>query len=434
MMNDTERLFSQCRQSTCIYIYGAGRNAEILYCYLVAHGFSPKGFIVSMRANNPQSLFGIPVVLADAHRQDKDELIVSSVIHKKPGYNDIVDNIIRVGFQNVFFFSEKLFKPIRLWYRSPGHNYSFQQGEYYVDLKVPVEQNHSIFVYEHDGEKYHWRVENYSLEAEFQDITQIFSEKTALEEFEEQYGAYNVLKSLEDIGDAKDASLRVYMTRSHVDRPAHMPELPDWVIPIQVGAALTDQTICEIRDNQGDNISDRNHLYSEATALYWMWKNAPKGDYIGLWHYRRHMTLTSDAPRILAANKVDVLVTAPTFEPKGLISIFGRLIPSSDIRILLQTVREVAPDYYPYAQQFFKSRFYPPCNIAIMRDEIFREYASYLFSVTVEIDNFYRRRGLVRNDRYMGFLVECLLGIFLMKHREQYRIAYTDMKFYEATV
>ena len=431
-MNDVENLLARCRQSTCLYIYGAGKNAEVLYCYLTAHGFSPKGFIVSSRANNPKSLLGIPVVLADDHRQNEGELIISSIIYDKPGYKDIMDNIIRVDFRNVFFFSKKLFEPIRLWYRPPGQEYSFRQGEYYVDPQVPVEQNHRVLVYEHDGERYHWRVENNSLNEEFKDITQIFSEKTALEEFEEQFGSYHVLKDMGNTDDFKDVVLRVYMTRSHVDRPAQIPELPAWVVPIQVGAALTDQTICEIRDNQGDNISDRNHLYSEATALYWMWKNAPKGDYIGLWHYRRHMTLTSDAPRILAANKVDVLVTAPTFEPKGLISIFGRLIPSSDIRILLQTVREVAPDYYPYAQQFFKSRFYPPCNIAIMRDEIFREYASYLFSVTFEIDNFYRRRGLVRNDRYMGFLVECLLGIFLMKNREKYRIAYTDMQFYAA--
>lgn len=432
-MNDVESLLARFCQSMRIYIYGAGKNAAILYCYLVAHGCFPKGFIVSTQANNPRSLLGMPVVLADDHRQNEGDLIVSSVIHKKPGYNEIIDNIVRLGFQNVFFFSEKLFEPIRLWYRSPGQEHSFRQGAYYVDPKIPAEQYHSILVFEHGGEKYHWRVENNTLKEEFMDITQIFPEKTALEEFEEQYGAYHILKDLGNANEAKDVLLRVYMTRSHVDRPAHIPELPEWVVPLQVGAALTDQTICEIRDNQGDNISDRNHLYSEATALYWMWKNAPKSDYIGLWHYRRHMALSADAPKILASNKVDVLVTAPTFEPKGLIRIFERLIPSSDIRILLQTVQEVAPDYYPYAQQYFKSRFYPPCNIAIMRDEIFREYAAFLFSVTFKIDDFYKKRNLVRNDRYMGFLVECLLGIFLMKNKERYRIAYTDMQFYAAT-
>ena len=114
MMNDVENFLARCRQSTCLYIYGAGKNAEVLYCYLTAHGFSPKGFIVSSRANNPKSLLGIPVVLADDHRQNEGELIISSIIYDKPGYKDIMDNIIRVDFRNVFFFSKKLFEPIRL--------------------------------------------------------------------------------------------------------------------------------------------------------------------------------------------------------------------------------------------------------------------------------------------------------------------------------
>lgn len=435
-MNDVNNLLIRCRKSASIYIYGAGRNAELLYCYLVAHRLMVAGFIVSARANNPCSLFGLPVVLSCEHQQRKDELILSSILHNRPGYMDIIDNIVRLGWRNVFFFSEKLFAPIRSWYRSPSPwpDCPFRQGAYYVDSEVTAEKYHSILVYEYGEKKYHWRVEDNSLKEEFKDIKQIFPGKTALEEFTEQFGPYHILETPGNDEVGKTVSLRVYMTRSHVDHPALLPDIPEWIVPIQVGAALTDQIICEVRDNQGDNISDRNHLYSEATAIYWMWKHAPKSDYIGLWHYRRHMTLSSDAPKVLAFNKVDALVTSPTFEPKGLIRIFERLIPSSDINVLLQAVRELAPDYYSCAEQFFRSRFYPPCNIAIMRDEIFREYCSYLFPITFAIDDFYRERNIIRNDRYMGFLVECLLGIFLMKHREQYRIAYTDMKFYEAAV
>ena len=36
-MNDVNNLLIRCRKSASIYIYGAGRNAELLYCYLVAH-------------------------------------------------------------------------------------------------------------------------------------------------------------------------------------------------------------------------------------------------------------------------------------------------------------------------------------------------------------------------------------------------------------
>ncbi len=429
-MVQTDELFSLCRKSNAIYIYGAGKNAALLYRYLEGNAIHVDGFIVSTRQKNPLSFFGIPVVLADAHDQASGELILSSVLPRRPGYTEILDAIIRLGWRNVFFFSDSLFSPIRSWNIPPKQEISFRQGEYYVDSSVPVEQDHSILVMEKDGERYRWRVENESLKKEFKDINEVFSGKSAIEEFEEQYGEYLVLQDFEDKTAVPDASLLVYMTRSHADHPAKLPSLADWVVPIQVGAALTEKIICEVRDNEGDNISARNHLYSEATALYWMWKNAPETDYIGLCHYRRHIDLPRQDPRILAANRIDVLVTAPTFEPNGLINIFLRFIPHSDIDLLLQKIREQAPDYYPYAQQFFKSRFYPPCNIAVMRSCIFREYAQYLFSVVFAIDRFYQERGLMRHDRYMGFLVECLLGIFLMRHRDEYRIAYADMLFY----
>ena len=58
-------------------------------------------------------------------------------------------------------------------------------------------------------------------------------------------------------------------------------------IPLQVGAALHED-LGYLRDDVGENISDRNQNYSELTGLYWIWKNEKEADITGLVHYRRY--------------------------------------------------------------------------------------------------------------------------------------------------
>ena len=60
-------------------------------------------------------------------------------------------------------------------------------------------------------------------------------------------------------------------------------------LPLHVGAEGKDSFGYQ-RDNEGENISNKNPYFCELTGLYWAWKNL-KSDYIGLVHYRRYFTL-----------------------------------------------------------------------------------------------------------------------------------------------
>ncbi len=60
-------------------------------------------------------------------------------------------------------------------------------------------------------------------------------------------------------------------------------------LPIHVGAEGK-ESIGFNGDNPGKNISSKNPFFCELTGLYWAWKNL-KSDYIGLVHYRRHLTI-----------------------------------------------------------------------------------------------------------------------------------------------
>ena len=60
----------------------------------------------------------------------------------------------------------------------------------------------------------------------------------------------------------------------------------DGYIPLQVGAE-NNIDLGYLKDNVGDNISEKNPNYCELTGLYWIWKNC-NDEYKGLVHYRRY--------------------------------------------------------------------------------------------------------------------------------------------------
>ena len=56
-------------------------------------------------------------------------------------------------------------------------------------------------------------------------------------------------------------------------------------IPVHVGSKGK-ESIGYQRDDDGENISEKNPYFCELTGLYWAWKNL-KADFVGLIHYRR---------------------------------------------------------------------------------------------------------------------------------------------------
>ena len=167
------------------------------------------------------------------------------------------------------------------------------------------------------------------------------------------------------------AKVQVFMAKFYKDRPlTGKYDLPEWITPIQAGAALCEKRVADITDCSGEHISEKNGNYSELTVLYWMWKNcltAPERkysenkrieewkhsgnecgeemghsgqeccglighsghecggaedsehgerEYYGLMHYRRILDLTEDDIFRLADNDLDVVLPYPMpYEP-----------------------------------------------------------------------------------------------------------------------
>ena len=156
------------------------------------------------------------------------------------------------------------------------------------------------------------------------------------------------------------------------------------IVPIQVGAEIGKYNLKMLKDNTGNNISEKNELYCELTAQYWAWKNDNDAEYLGFMHYRRHFIFSQEAllnekgiikeyDEIdddyikecgLESEKIKKIVSGvdiilPSVEkvlPEGL-NIFEHyyIYPEQhkeDYELMLEVIKEKFPEYYKAALEY----------------------------------------------------------------------------------
>ena len=402
-----------------VYLYGAGVRASSMTNFLQFRGICIVGYLVTSMKGNTEEKSGHPVIEADKLQDDKNIVILAIDIKN-----------IEECYETVSPSIHEIYRMDEGLYDSEFHNYfrhmfeqSFDKNKYAI-VDGSVEKNHLLC----RCKEFYFRVPPYLLDyGNLEKLKQILENKSVEKLFQSYYGRFRFLEDESDV--KRDAhTYSVYMARCHVDKNIESTKIPDWEIPIQTGAALTKKRICKLCDDQGENISEYNRDYSECTAIYWMWKNAPQTDYIGLCHYRRHFDIPKNNINIIGVNDYDIVVTVPTITI-GIYQYFRQFVTAEDIDVLKGVIQEHYLEYHKATQDYYDNLFCPPCNMFIMKYEIFEKYAEFAFGVTRKIDWYYEQKKVVRNDRYMGFLMENLLDIFLIYHKDCYKIGYTNMIF-----
>lgn len=221
--------------------------------------------------------------------------------------------------------------------------------------------------------------------------------------------------------------LQVFQAKCHVDKPLRdTSALPQYVCPIQVGAALTEQVVVPLQDKQGTNISEKNRNYCELTASYFAWKNS-KADYKGLCHYRRIFDLSdTKVQKLLSDCDVDVVLPYPSIYYPDMDVEHKRYVKESDWSAMLQAMKEEAPEYYEaYVTTISKEPYFYNYNMLIAKREVFDDYCQFLFSVLERTEQLTTPKGWERADRFAGYLGENLTTIYFRKNKDKLNIAHT---------
>lgn len=245
-------------------------------------------------------------------------------------------------------------------------------------------------------------------------------------------------------------------------------------LPVQVGAHGKKTIPGMQRDDDGDNISERNFTYSELTAQYWAWKNLD-ADYVGQCHYRRYFCFdgvrrpTNDHAQIeeaclderaLAAYRIDDeglirsvvegcdLVCAPTWNVLGAPTPSGTkgsvrahmvgygLVTDEEIDELVAICRRVQPEYLDDLISSLEGRNYLGYNCFIMRRNLFDRLCEFEFSILSEFDRGRTYAGMTATHRRLcGYLGEILYSAFVARLRREgdYRIVQAPLVFFENT-
>jgi len=348
------------------YIYGAGIVATTVYTVIKElHDRTPKAFYVSDARWNPTEIDGIAVLpISQINTSDKtcEYLVATPVVHHAAIENSLCQ--MGVAKEQIIFVDNQLENQLFESYYS-----SFEEFITFAELlcKSDIKTN---------------------------------------------------IKS--------DKDITVFQAKCHVDKPLQcVGKNSKYIKPIQVGAALTDKIIAEIRDNDGENISGKNRNYCELTATYYAWKNC-NAQYKGLCHYRRIFDIEDEQLRKLLADNedVDVILPYPTIHYPDIRSQHSLCINNDDWNAMLQAIKEVAPEYYDAYDEVFSDNYFYNYNMLIAKKEIFDDYCQFIFSVLERAEELTVPRGEDRADRFAGYMGENLTTLYFRKNKDKFKIVH----------
>lgn len=428
MINTEKEFHTYLQTHDNLYFFGAGKRANRCLYYCRKKGITYDGLLVSQRENNPVEKEGKPIIaLGELEQNGIVANQLNVVVTLAGGIKEWLGTFCEMPrFKSVLFMSDKLWR--ELYLHELKYQFEDEQDMYELAIEYPKIESGQGFLIERESGQIIMRM---PLHARLQLLQPLLDFGTR-ESFEKEFGPLRILPLVTNarIGEltARKEKIEQYVVTSHLDKAKAEDIQIGGYLPIQVGAALTDVRKGCITDNTGDNISAKNKDYCECTGLYWIWKNTCGQKYVGLNHYRRRLMLDENSVDYFIAHETDLAVAHPQFEKETIKDYFAQYICRQDWNLLKRRVIDYDVAYAPCFERYERGHFYFPCNVSLWKREWFDRYCTFAFEVAGKIDVFYQERGIVREDRYMGYLFEQLSTIFIMRHYKEMNIVCSQIE------
>ncbi len=218
-------------------------------------------------------------------------------------------------------------------------------------------------------------------------------------------------------------------------------------LPLWVGATgrQEEDFSCEnlgyVRDDTGDNISDRNAFFGTQTGLYWAWKNLD-ASFIGLVHYRRVFVGKHASRKDLTGSAITHEEIAPmlreykVFTPRKrryfietLYSHYAHTHDGTHFTVVREILQSDFPSYLPAFERVLSRRWGYMFNMMILRKDLLDNYCTWLFHILFKTFEKIDTTGMSDFDRrFCGRISEILFDVWLENGLDAGYIHKNDIK------
>ena len=158
--------------------------------------------------------------------------------------------------------------------------------------------------------------------------------------------------------------------------------------PINGGCSLRDKNppAWLNYDDSNDNISQYNHALNEMTSIYWFWKNYNWKclDYVGFNHYRRFF----NPKDFIDYKDYDLIIAKPyQFYNENIEQQYRRCHYGNDFNTLCNILQKYSIFLKDFKEYCNSSTFIAPCNMFIMKSNLFDMYCTFMFPLLMQLMN-----------------------------------------------